>query len=78
MQTVFSQRLLAGLRTLRGEEQVRDDDIFQDPVGSGPKTFGYLEGIRNIRIASRPGRGRANKRAMSRYWRRVKSATIAS
>jgi hypothetical protein len=32
MQTVFSQRLLAGLRALHGEDQeVRDDDIFQDP-----------------------------------------------
>ena len=31
MQTVFSQRLLAGLRTLHGEEELRKDDTFQDP-----------------------------------------------
>ena len=31
MQTVFSQRLLAELRTLHGEEKVRGDDTFQDP-----------------------------------------------
>jgi len=31
MQTVFSQRLLAGLRTLRDEEEIRGDDTFQDP-----------------------------------------------
>jgi len=28
---VFSQRLLAGLRTLRDEEEIRGDDTFQDP-----------------------------------------------
>ena len=35
MQTVFSQRLLAGLRTIHGEEEIRDDDTFQDPDDSG-------------------------------------------
>jgi hypothetical protein len=33
MQTVFSQRLLAELRTLHGEEKVRGDD----PDDSGPR-----------------------------------------
>ena len=28
---MFSQRLLAGLRTLRDEEEIRGDDTFQDP-----------------------------------------------
>jgi hypothetical protein len=31
MPTAFSQRLLAGLRTLRDEEEIRGDDTFQDP-----------------------------------------------
>jgi hypothetical protein len=37
MQTVFSQRLLAGLRAVYGDEEVRDDDTFQDPHNSGPQ-----------------------------------------
>jgi hypothetical protein len=37
MQTVFSQRLLAGLRAVHGDEEVRDDDTFQDPHDSGPQ-----------------------------------------
>ena len=39
MQTVFSQRLLAGLRTLRDNDEVRDadsDDVI-DPDDSGPR-----------------------------------------
>jgi hypothetical protein len=34
MQTVFSEALLAGLRTLRDEEDIRGDDPFQDPDDS--------------------------------------------
>jgi len=43
MQTVFSQRLLAGLRILRDEEEIRGNDTFQnpddrvDPDDSGPR-----------------------------------------
>jgi hypothetical protein len=34
MQAVFSEALLAELRTLHREEEVRDDDALQDPDDS--------------------------------------------
>jgi hypothetical protein len=37
MQTVFSQRVLAGLRARTSEEEDRGDDTFQDPDDSGPR-----------------------------------------
>jgi hypothetical protein len=62
MQTVFSQRLLAGLRTLHGEEELRKDDTFQDPDDvidlddSGPRlSVALKESVAEIaRVRRRP------------------------
>ena len=60
MQTVFSQRLLAGLRILRDEEEIRGNDTFQnpddrvDPDERGPRLSVTLKESPNSEIYALP------------------------
>jgi hypothetical protein len=83
MQTVFSQRLLAGLRILRDEEEIRGNDTFQnpddrvDPDEAGPRLSVTL-GVAEIYALPEPLETELTSGALSRYWQSIQSTTIGA
>jgi len=88
MQTVFSQRLLAGLRILRDEEEIRGNDTFQnpddrvDPDDSGPRLSVTLKQSPADEIypaaAGQAAKTEQANGSRSSYYGSIKSAPIAS